>query len=179
MTELPNISTDRLLLRPWRDSDLEPFAALNADARVMEFFVNPLPREHSDKLAAYIQAHFDRHGFGLWAAETADCPFIGFIGLAWGNFDAPFMPALEVGFRLAQPHWGKGYATEGGKAAVAWAFANTDVPAVHSWTSRLNLRSQSAILKIGLKHMPGLDFEHPRVPEGHRLRPHLHYMITR
>jgi RimJ/RimL family protein N-acetyltransferase len=177
MVEQPVIETERLILRPWRDSDLEPFTAMNRDPRVMEFMPKPLTREESDGWVARIRAHFIEHGYGLWAVETSDAPFIGFIGLQWANFEADFTPQVEVGFRLIPERWGKGLATEGGKAAVAWAFANTDLPAIYSWTARLNLRSQSAIRKIGLTQIG--EFDHPRVAEDHPLRPHLLFRIQR
>jgi RimJ/RimL family protein N-acetyltransferase len=173
------IQTARLKLRPFSEADFEPFAAINADPRVMEFFVAPLTREQSDKFANVICGHFARHGYGPWAVETPDSKFAGYIGLYWGNFEAPFMPALELGFRLGAQHWNKGYATEGGSAAVEWAFANTDLPEIFSWTAVLNRRSQRVIQKIGLLRDPANDFDHPRVPEGNPLRPHVLFRVTR
>jgi RimJ/RimL family protein N-acetyltransferase len=175
----PLIFTKRLLLRPWREADLAPFATLNADPRVMEFMPGLLTREQSDAMRARIAKHFETHGYGLWAVEAEGAPFIGYIGVQWGNFEAPFMPALEVGFRLAADYWGKGYATEGGKAAVAWAFDNTDLPAIHSWTAQINRRSDSAIRKIGLQLVEGAEFNHPRVAEGNPLRRHNLYRVAR
>jgi RimJ/RimL family protein N-acetyltransferase len=175
----PRIQTARLQLRPFTEADKEPFAAMNADPRVMEFMAGTLTREHSDAFVARIQAHFDQHGYGLWAVETADAPFAGFIGLQWHNFEAHFTPALEVGFRLMPQHWNKGYATEGGKAAVEWAFANTDQREVCSWTAAVNLRSQRVIGKIGLKRDLSGDFDHPRVPVGNPLRPHVLFRVLR
>ena len=150
---------------------------MNRDARVMEFMPGVLTHEQSDAWVGRIRGHFDERGYGLWAVETPDAPFIGFIGLQWANFEADFTPQVEVGFRLSPEFWGKGLATEGGKAAVAWAFANTELPAIYSWTARLNLRSQSAIRKIGLMQIG--EFDHPRVPEDNPLRPHLLFRIER
>ena len=174
---MPTIRTGRLTLRPWQDSDLEPFAALNADPRVMEFMLAPLSAEQSNAFATRIRTHFTQRGYGLWAVETRDAPFIGFIGLQWANFEASFTPALEIGFRLAAEHWGQGYATEGGVAALAWLFANTDEAAVHSWTAVINQRSRRVIAKLGLQRVAA--FEHPRVPEGHALRPHVLFRMSR
>src|SRR5690242_8553598 len=107
------IRTKRLILRWWRDGDLAPFAELNADRRVMEFFPAPLTREESDAGVGRIRAHFAAHGFGLWAVEVVGrAPFIGFTGLMPPRFEASFTPCIEVGWRLAFEHWGQGYATE-------------------------------------------------------------------
>lgn len=165
------------MLRPWRDADLEPFAALNTDSRVMEFFPAKLTRGQSDHFVEAINQHFDEHGYGLWAVETQDAPFIGYIGLWWSRFESWFTPQLEVGFRLAAEHWGKGYATEGGRGCVQWVFDNLNLPSMHSWTAHLNKRSVSAIQKIGLKKIG--DFDHPRLAPDDRLRPHSVFRVTR
>lgn len=115
---LPGSST-RLILRRWRDSDREPFAKMNADPRVMEFFPYPLSGAESDALAGRINAHFEQHGFGLYAAElAADRCFIGFIGLAVPTFTAAFTPCVEIGWRLSAEYWGQGLATEGAREIV-------------------------------------------------------------
>jgi len=174
------IETPRLLLRPWRDEDLEPFARLNADPQVMEFFPATLSRAESDAFAARIRAHFAERGYGLWAAEVpGSAPFIGFIGLQWATFAAPFTPALEVGFRLAAEHWGRGYATEGGHAAVRFAFERAGIGEVVSFTAAVNRRSRRVIEKIGLVRDPEGDFEHPRLAAAHPLRPHVLYRSRR
>jgi RimJ/RimL family protein N-acetyltransferase len=121
---LPELTTERLLLRRWRAVDREPFAALNADAEAMRHFPAPLARVDSDALAERIAAHVDAHGWGLWALELrATGAFVGFTGLARATFEAPFTPAVEVGWRLAPTAWGHGYATEAARAAAAFAFA--------------------------------------------------------
>jgi ribosomal-protein-alanine N-acetyltransferase len=175
----PVIGTPRLRLRPFTDADLEPFAAINADPRVMEFMVRTITRAESDAFAMGIRAHFAQHGYGLWAVETPDAPFGGFIGLQWSKFEAHFTPALEVGFRLAPQHWNKGYATEGGRAVLDWVFANTDTPEICSWTARINVRAQRVITKLGLTRNAADDFDHPRVPEGNPLRPHVLFRLQR
>src|SRR5438477_13121058 len=110
------LTTARLILRPWRDDDLEPYAALNADPRVREFFPNTLTYEESARSVQYINEHFDRHGFGMWAVEVKGlAPFIGFIGLGVPSFNAAFTPCVEAGWRLAFDYWGHGYATEGAR----------------------------------------------------------------
>ena len=117
------LATPRLRLRRWRPTDRDPFAAMNADAQVMEHFPAALSCEESDALASAIEHHFVEHGFGLWAVEIPGvAPFAGFVGLSIPRFIAPFMPAVEVGWRLAVPYWGFGYATEGARAALTYGF---------------------------------------------------------
>src|SRR5262249_33291853 len=118
------LTTARLRLRPWRNDDLELFAALNADPRVREFFPSLQTHQESAESMQYIRDHFGSHGFGLWAVEVIGAvPFIGFIGLSVPSLDAPFMPCVELGYRLAFEHWGRGYATEGARAVIAFGFA--------------------------------------------------------
>jgi RimJ/RimL family protein N-acetyltransferase len=173
------LTTDRLILREWRKADREPFAALNADLRVMEFFPTCLDRAESDAFADRIEAHFARHGFGLWAVELpAIAPFIGFIGLSIPRFQAHFMPCVEIGWRLAHPYWGKGYATEGGKCVLAYGFNQLKLKEIVSFTARVNLRSRAVMERIGMRRDLAGDFDHPALPEGHKLRPHVLYRIT-
>jgi RimJ/RimL family protein N-acetyltransferase len=176
----PELRTSRLVLRRWRPSDREPFAVLNADPIVMEHFVAPLTRTESDDFADRNEAGLDERGYGLWAVEVPGvAPFIGFIGLNPATFDAPFTPAVEVGWRLARDSWGRGYATEGATAALAFAFDELDLDEVLSFTSRLNTRSQRVMERIGMHRDPTGDFEHPSVPFGHPIRPHVLYRIDR
>ena len=174
------IRTERLLLRRWRDSDRLPFQAMNADPRVMEFMPSLLSPDESDALVDRAQAHFDRHGYGSFAAELIENhSFIGFIGLSIPNFDAPFMPAVEVGWRLAFEYWGHGLATEGARAAVHYAFGELGLDNLVSFTVPENLRSRRVMEKIGLTHDPNDDFDHPRLSEGHPLRRHVLYRLKR
>ncbi len=176
----PFLQTERLLLRRWRDSDRLPFQAMNADPRVMEFMPSLLSPDESDALADRAQAHFDRHGFGPFAAElTENHSFIGFIGLSIPNFEAPFMPAVEIGWRLAFEYWGHGLATEGARAAVQYAFGELGLESLVSFTVPGNLRSRRVMEKIGMTHDPCVDFDHPRLPEGHPLRRHVLYRLKR
>jgi len=180
MRHFDRVETDRLVLRRWTDADRDPFAALNADPVVMEHFVAPLTRAESDALVDRIEAAFDEHGWGLWAVEVpgaADC--IGFIGLALQTFDAPFTPAVEVGWRLARAHWGLGFAPEGARAALALAFGDLGLDEVVSMTSVGNAKSRRVMEKIGMTRDPADDFEHSRVPIGHPIRPHVLYRISR
>jgi RimJ/RimL family protein N-acetyltransferase len=174
------IRTERLLLRRWRPDDLAPFAAMNADPRVTEFLPTPLSREESDAWVARAEAHFERHGFGLWAAEIFGvAPFAGFIGLSTPRFDAPFQPCVEIGWRLAPAHWGRGFATEGARAVLAFGFDVLRLAEIVSFTVPANARSRRVMEKIGMTRNPADDFDHPLLPEGHPLRRHVLYRIRR
>lgn len=174
------LRTERLVLRRWREDDLEPFAALNADPRVMEHFPAPLSRAESDAMVERIEAHFEEHGWGLWAAEViASGAFIGFIGLWTPRFDAHFTPAVEVGWRLAHEHWGHGYAPEGARAAITHGFECLGLQEIVSMTSVGNDRSRRVMEKLGLTHDPADDFDHPSMPPGHRLERHVLYRLRR
>ena len=177
---VPEISTDRLLLRGWRESDLEPFAALNADPEVMEHFPSTLSRDASDRLVQTIEHGWDQDGFGLWAIEVvADGRLIGFTGLSRPSFDAHFMPAVEVGWRLARDAWGHGYATEAAQAAVAFGFERLGLAEIVSFTVSANVRSRAVMERLGMRRDPADDFEHPKLPEGHPLRRHVLYRLAR
>ncbi|MGQ0805236.1 MAG: GNAT family N-acetyltransferase [Actinomycetota bacterium] len=176
----PELRTARLVLRRWRDDDCEPFARLNADPVVMEHFPGRLTRAKSDDFVDRIEAGFEERGYGLWAVEVPGVtPFIGFVGLNPAAFDAPFTPALEVGWRLDRSAWGQGYATEGGRAALGFAFDELGVDEVVSFTTVRNDRSRRVMERLGLRHDSDDDFEHPELPEGHPIRPHVLYRIDR
>jgi RimJ/RimL family protein N-acetyltransferase len=172
------IRTDRLLLRCWRESDRLPFQQINADPRVMEFFPEPLAPDASDTLFDRAQSHFILHGFGPFAVELlATEEFIGFIGLSIPSFDAPFMPAVEIGWRIASEHWNKGFATEGARAALCYGFETLRLSEVVSFTVPANLRSHRVMEKLGMSHSPADDFDHPRLLASHPLRRHVLYRI--
>jgi RimJ/RimL family protein N-acetyltransferase len=180
VARVAELRTERLLLRQWRDEDLEPFAELNADPETMRFFPSPPLRAASDALAEGARWHIEAEGWGLWAVEVVDgAPFIGFVGLAAPSFEAHFTPAVEVGWRLAREHWGRGYATEAGRAALAYGFEEIGLDEIVSFTSRLNEPSWRVMERLGMSHDPADDFEHPRVPVGHPLRPHVLYRLDR
>ncbi|HEX8796255.1 MAG TPA: GNAT family N-acetyltransferase [Polyangiaceae bacterium] len=173
------VRTQRLILRRWRDDDLAPYAALNADPRVMAHFPSVLSREESDAQAGRIRKHWDDQGFGLWAVEVAGgAPFIGFIGLQRVPFEAAFTPAVEVGWRLAFDAWGHGYATEGARAALALGFGALGLREIVSMTVTSNERSWHVMEKLGMRRAHGEDFDHPRLPEGHPLRRHILYRLA-
>jgi RimJ/RimL family protein N-acetyltransferase len=173
-------TTERLILRQWRADDRAPFQAINADPRVMEFFPGTLHPWESDEVFERIQRHFERHGFGLWAAELrADRSFLGFIGLAVPNFDAPFMPAVEIGWRLRSDVWNRGLATEGAREAMRFAFQELRLASLVSMTVPANLRSRRVMEKLGMTRDERDDFDHPLLPVGHPLRRHVLYRLDR
>jgi RimJ/RimL family protein N-acetyltransferase len=174
------LRTPRLLLRRWRPEDREAFAALNADPRVMEHFPATLSRHESDARAERIEAHFEKHGFGLWAAEIPGvAPFAGFIGVSIPGFEAHFTPCVEIGWRLAVEHWNRGYATEGARATLAFGFESLQVEEIVSFTVPANIRSRRVMEKLGMTRSPKDDFDHPVLPEGHPLRRHVFYRLAR
>jgi RimJ/RimL family protein N-acetyltransferase len=173
------LGTDRLLLRRWRASDRALFARMNRDPQVMQHFPALLSRIESDRMIEAIEAHFEKHGFGLWAAELRrNEQFIGFIGLSVPNFDAPFMPSVEIGWRLASPFWDRGLATEGASAVVCHAFDFLKMPELISFTVPANLRSRRVMEKLGMTHDPADDFDHPKLPANHPLRRHVLYRLA-
>jgi ribosomal-protein-alanine N-acetyltransferase len=168
--------TARLVLRPFRAADHEPFAALNADPAVMEFFPNPLNRQQSDAIIARLTANRARDGFGVWAVEAAGA-FIGMVGLARVPDDLPCAPAVEVLWRLHGAAWGQGYATEAARAAINDGLQQHGIAEIVAFTPTFNQRSQAVMRKLGMRHDPGDDFDHPRLAEGHRLRRHVLYRL--
>jgi RimJ/RimL family protein N-acetyltransferase len=176
----PELRTERLILRGWREDDLEPFAALNADPRVMEYFPALLSRAESAAAAARIQEHSARYGFGLWAIEVPGvAAFAGFVGLSIPSYQAHFTPCVEVGWRLARACWGHGYVTEGARAAVRFGFEQLGLEEIVSFTVPANQRSRRVMERLGMRYAPVDDFDHPRIPEGHPLRQHVLYRLAR
>jgi RimJ/RimL family protein N-acetyltransferase len=172
------IVTDRLVLREWRDADLEPFAAMNADPVVMQFFPETYTEERTRRFIARIRECWAERGYGLWAVERQDTGgFIGYVGLWPATFPAHFTPAVEVGWRLAADHWGRGYATEGARAALPYGFSTAGLDEIVSFTSAINVRSVRIMERLGMRRDVTGDFEHPNVPEGHPTRPHVLYRI--
>ena len=177
---IPELRTDRLRLRAWRDADLEPFAELNADPVVMEHFPAPLSRAESDALVGVVQARWREGGPSWWAVEVIDrAPFIGFVGLSEVRFEEHFTPAVEVGWRLAREHWGRGYAPEAALAAIEHGFETLALAEIVSFTVRGNTNSRRVMEKLGMRHDPDGDFMHPSVPDGSPLGPHVLYRISR
>jgi ribosomal-protein-alanine N-acetyltransferase len=174
------LRTPRLRLRQWVDTDLTPFAALNADPRVMQYLPGTLRPDESDALAAALRAHIAENGFGVWAVEVIDrAPFIGFVGLSSPPFEARFTPAVQVGWRFARAHWGRGYATEAARAAVAFGFEVLGLEEIVSFTSVSNGASRRLMERLGMTHDAQDDFEHPLRAPDDPLRPHALYRLRR
>jgi RimJ/RimL family protein N-acetyltransferase len=152
---------------------------MNADPTVMEFFAATLSRSQSDSLVDSFAAEMAEHGFCPWAAEVRDDGTLaGFIGLHTVPASLSFAPAVEIGWRLARPWWGRGLATEGASAALRFGFEVLELDEIVSFTAVVNQRSQRVMQRLGMSRAPGEDFDHPHVPEGHPVRPHVLYRLT-
>jgi RimJ/RimL family protein N-acetyltransferase len=180
MEPILELASARLLLRQWRDEDLPEFAVMCADPQVMRYFPAPLSRLESASLIGRVREHFAEHGFGFWALERKDTgQFIGFTGLGVVGFDAPFTPAIEIGWRLAREHWGLGYASEAAWTALRCGFDRLVLDEVVSFTTVGNLPSQKVMQAIGMQYDPADDFDHPRLALDHPLHHHVLYRISR
>lgn len=192
------IQTERLLLRPWCEADRAPFARMNADPIVREFYPSTLTRQESDAQFDRINAQFNERGWGLFAieltatgpnksqanrissatSEIVTHPFIGYVGLTTAKFESPFTPCTEIGWRMLHEFWGHGYATEGAKAVCQFAFEELHLDEILSFTAVPNWRSRRVMERIGMTHDPQNDFDHPLVEVGHPLRPHVLYRLS-
>ena len=173
------LETSRLLLRPWRPEDLEPFADMNQDPEVMRYFPAPLTREESRERMERSRRHFDQHGWGCWAVERKGGPsFIGMVALAEPNFHAAFTPCIEIGWRLVRDQWGQGLAPEAARAVLGCAFGTLGLADVVSFTAATNQPSRRVMEKLGMTCDRGEDFLHPRLPPDHPLALHVLYRIT-
>lgn len=174
------MKTERLILRPWKLEDLEPLARMNRDPQTMEYLLAPLTFEESAARLDVYKRHVEEHGWGLWAVSVPGVSdFIGWIGLWPIGFDAHFTPAIEVGWRLLPQFWGKGYATEGSRAALKYGFETLKLNEIVSITVPANVRSWRVMQKIGMHTDPKDNFDHPKVPVGHPLKKHVLYRLTR
>lgn len=181
MHPCPNeIRTDRLILRRWREEDWPLYARLNADEHVMRYFPKTRNREESDSEARWLDQRFTLDGFGPWAVEAPGvAPFIGFVG-AWRiTRELPFTPAVEIGWRLDQPYWGKGYAVEAAKAALRDVFARTDLPEIVAYTTKQNGPSRRVMEKLGMSYDEAEDFDYPLFADEHPLRRSVLYRLPR
>lgn len=179
MAELIEIDTERLRLRKWSAADRAPFAALSADARVMEFFPAPLDRAQSDAMAHRCQALIAERGWGLWAVQTRyGGEFIGYVGLHETPPELHFSPAVEVGWRLAFDYWGRGFAAEAARAVLRVGFERLHLTQIVSFTAVINTRSRAVMQRLGMC-MDAEHFQHPRLPPGHVLREHCLYRLSR
>jgi RimJ/RimL family protein N-acetyltransferase len=171
--------TPRLTLLVWQERHRAAFAAMNADPEVMKFFPALLSPEQTNAGIDKWLSQFAEQGWSNWAVELrATGEFIGFIGLSVPRRQLPFSPCVEIGWRLKQAAWGNGYATEGAKECLRVGFEQLRLDEIVSFTTLANLPSVAVMGRIGMRNADA-DFEHPAVPEGHPLRPHCLYKITR
>ncbi len=170
------IRTERLVLRQWNDDDREPFALLNADPAVMEFFPSTLDRSQSDAFVDRASGQLAERGWGLWAVESAD-GFIGFTGLAVPRFEAAFTPCVEIGWRLAHSAWGQGFANEAARAVIAHAFDDLGLDELVSFTAVGNVRSRGVMERLGMTRDARDDFDHPLLAVDDPLRRHVLYRL--
>ena len=178
MTEPMTLEGPRLRLRPWRGEDRDPLAALNADPVAMRHFPAPMTRAESDAWAGRLEAHFATHGWGFWAVERRDRPgLIGAVGLMHIAWEAEFTPAVEIGWRIAPAFQRQGLAAEAARLSLAAGFGPIGLAEILAFTVPAN--APSWLLMAGLGMRPAGTFEHPRLPEGHPLRTHLLYRLTR
>ena len=174
------LRTARLVLRPWTADDRVPFAAMNADPEVRRFFPSLLTRAQSDASADFLAGQFERTAYGPWAVEIPGVtPFAGFVGVWETAADMRPLGRIEIGWRLARAQWGRGYATEGARAALDFAFGPGGLDALVAFVAPGNHASRAVMDRIGLIEDPDAAFDHPRLPEGHALRRHLLYRATR
>ena len=172
-----NISTERLGLRKWKDSDILPFAAMNGDPEVMKYFPGTFSEAETRSMVKRIQSHFDRNGFGLFAVEIkATGEFIGFTGFSIPGFESFFTPCVEIGWRYKKEFWGKGYATEAARACLTYGFETLQLKRIVSFTSPLNVNSERLMKRIGMNYVD--DFDHPLIRKDHVLCRHVLYEIT-
>ena len=173
------METERLVLRGWSPDDAEAFYRINQDPRVYEYLSGPMPMERVQAFIAAQQEHFAVHGTGLYAATLkGNGELIGFVGLK-RQLELPFSPCFEVGWRLASAHWGKGYASEAARAAIAQGFGELGLQEIVSFTVPDNWRSRRVMERLGMQHDLQGDFLHPFFPPGHRLARHVLYRLAK
>ncbi|MDP4231542.1 MAG: GNAT family N-acetyltransferase [Bacteroidota bacterium] len=180
--QIHELRTSRLLLRNWMESDLMPFIAMGQDERVMKYFPKLASEEATREFVAQQRESFAENGWGMWAVEElAGNEFIGFIGIRKLPYELPFSslesPMVEIGWRLRPEWWNRGLATEGALACLKFGFETLHLKEIVSFTSLLNAPSIRVMQKIGMTRDPADDFDHPRVEEGHKIRPHLVYRM--
>ncbi len=179
MDKITELETNRLKLRQWLLKDQAPFAILNADPKVMEFYPNTLKEAQSNSFAQKLSSLISNNGWGLWAVESkADNNFIGYVGLHKPQEDLPFSPCVEIGWRLSRHYWGKGYAIEAADATLKFAFDILQLNEVVSFTSVLNTKSLAVMKKLNMVDEKQ-NFEHPNIPIDHKLRKHVLYKISK
>ena len=167
----------RLGFRNWIDSDLIPFSKMNCDPAVMEFFPKTLTQEETKKFIERIKEHFIQNGFGLYAVDKLlNNEFIGFIGFMKQNFESDFTPCIEIGWRISAENWNNGYATEGAKRCLEFGFKSLELTEIYSFTSKINIKSEKIMKKIGMKKTG--EFDHPKIEKKSQLKLHILYNIN-
>lgn len=174
---VPEVAGERLRLRAWREADLAPFAEMNADPQVASWLSGPLTRAESDAFVERIQEHMRQHGFGFWALELPGvADFAGYVGFAVPNFEADFMPCVEIGWRLCPAYWGHGYVTEAARGCLGFAFRRVGLSELLSFTAIGNQRSRAVMERIGMRE--SREFDHPKLDVTHPLRRHVIYRLA-
>lgn len=171
------MSVPSVKLRPWRDADLTPYTAMNADPEVMRYFPAPLSAAQTAESFERLKRGIEERGWGLWVVEV-DGEFAGFTGLAIPRFEAPFMPATEIGWRLRREFWGRGIAFAAARQALAYGFDQLQLREIVSFTAAVNLPSRRLMERLGFAHDLAGDFEHPSIAVGHPLRAHVLYRLN-
>ena len=176
----PELCTERLLLRRWRDSDLDPFARLNGDPEVMEHFVSTLDENQSGVFAELLDAGLEAREYGLWAVQVVGgADFIGFVGLSSPMWVASFTPCVEIGWRLDKMYWGNGYATEAACEVLRYGFESVGLDEIVSFATLSNVASRAVMQRLGMSRDVNEDFDHPNIAAGHRMQRHLLCRLSR
>ncbi len=171
--------TKRLILRPWLESDIEPFYKINQNPKVIEFLAGAMSLEEIKNFISDVNIHIEKRGFGLWAVELKEShELIGFTGLKYQDFAAHFTPCIEIGWRLDSKYWGNGYATEAASEALKIGFQKFNLKEIVSFTVPQNLRSQAVMKKLGMERDFNGDFNHSKLPINHHLSKHILYRIS-
>lgn len=172
------LETERLILRAWRDADVEPFAAMGRDPDVMRFLGPPATLAETQAAVGRMVERQRTSGHCFWAIERkADAAFLGFCGLVPGK--PPIDGAIEIGWRLARHAWGQGYASEAAAASLAWGWAHLPVALIVAITVPANMRSRALMERLGMTHVEDGDFDHPDLAATDPLRRHVLYRIHR
>ncbi|MCB0379144.1 MAG: GNAT family N-acetyltransferase [Bdellovibrionales bacterium] len=179
-SNLPSYRTERLILRPWKEEDFDFFAQLKSDHEVMRYFPKLLGRQESNEVAHKIINSMNQNKFGIWMVEeTNHHERVGIVGLQRVNFAAHFTPAVEVGWKLARQHWGKGYATEAARKSLELGFTDFGLEEIVALTIPENQASRKVMERLGMTYNPDEDFEHPKIEPGSRCSKHVIYRIKK
>ncbi len=181
MALLKIYETERLILRNWLHKDIEPFAKMNSDDDVMRFFEKKISLEQTIQSVEKMKACHKKYGYTFWAVENKkDQKFIGCIGIFMSeDYESPFTPGVEIGWRLDKPYWNKGYATEGAKKSLRIGFEDFKINEICAITVPTNLASRNVMEKLGMKRNPNEDFEHPKVSDNHPFKTHVLYRLKK